>query len=56
MEGTLVLEKGPEKAITGLEMGWAKQLGLPYWRSSWEDSLGPLVHGEEFGLHPISDV
>lgn len=33
----------PERTVTGFEMGWAKQLGLPYWRSGWEGSLGPPV-------------
>lgn len=56
MEGTLVLEKVPEKAITWPEMGWDKQPGLPYWRSGWEGGLRPPMHDEEFGLHPISDV
>lgn len=56
LEGTLVLEKCPERAVTGLEMGWAKLLGLPYWRSGWEGGIGPPVHGEEFGFHLTGDV
>lgn len=39
MEGTLVLEKCPERAVTGLEMGWAKLLGLPYWRRAEKVAL-----------------